>query len=582
MPDHASPAWTAAQEAFLADWQQYAQASPLDSKTDYVSLKDDSGQEGVVLVDLYPFGQGIHLSSIMTSPEAARRCGMATYVLKHLCMLADRHGVSMDLTPVKFGIGKGLGKNGLKKWYKKHGFAMRRDGSDSMERLPEKAASARLRGFAVRNPQEEKTPDTEVIYRNFVNYLEEARNESEKSEYEEVVRGLEGRGRDTFQEVIDRRNYASSKSDPIEGACNQPEYNDLAEKYAARSAAVLEDEAEDGEADPADLPDVGENIVELLEDHDYWTIGGDYREDNAWHTEYENEVSVSIDWRDSEVAEAAEHLSDEQWDAACDEAFVQVDRERRKHYSQVFTSFEVFANPNWDAIDKSLDGTYPEIKPGSRPAKRAATDYGRDKDNVVYEFADGWYIADVPYTDLQFEAGGPRGGKHFRGICIGDAGQGYIKSVKGGHSKVFSLRSPSGKPMVTVSANVQNGRIMSIDQAKGPGNCPLGYNRGVSSGPVTRYGEIEKVLGFLRYLVSSGQMKEWDDDSSVVGLPRFDREAIRDLRAAFQWEQGKNNFPHQSQSLQMQANPKNAKSRHHCLWCKQPAKSATLRNRKRT
>lgn len=76
----------------------------------------------------------IYLGAIYSD---ARRGGNASAVLRALCELADRHGITLQLTPVRLSR-RGLTKRALVAWYSRHGFAP--TSKYSMRRLPRSTA----------------------------------------------------------------------------------------------------------------------------------------------------------------------------------------------------------------------------------------------------------------------------------------------------------------------------------------------------------------------------------------------------------------------------------------------------------
>lgn len=96
---------------------------------------------------------------------------------------------------------------------------------------------------------------------------------------------------------------------------------------------------------------------------------------------------------------------------------------------------------SWVYNKTKLEAVWDEIKRGSQKEPSPETD------NKVYEFKDGFYIAQLEPEDLRWE-----GAK--LGICVGRKDMGYYEAVKNGRMAIFSLRTPSGKPKLTFEAKL--------------------------------------------------------------------------------------------------------------------------------
>lgn len=70
-----------------------------------------------------------------------------------------------------------------------------------------------------------------------------------------------------------------------------------------------------------------------------------------------------------------------------------------------------------------------------------------EQDDVIYEFDDGFYVANLSPSEL------PREGRK-QGFCIGRKDMPYLKELRKGNIAVFSLRTPSGKPKLTFTAEL--------------------------------------------------------------------------------------------------------------------------------
>ena len=111
---------------------------------------------------------------------------------------------------------------------------------------------------------------------------------------------------------------------------------------------------------------------------------------------------------------------------------------------------------------------------------------GRGDDNVIFEFPDGSYVADLRADQLRREGA-------LQGICVGNESFSYTRDVKAGKTKIFSLRRASGKPLLTMEYNTRSG---TIEQVKGKGNRLPGFG-GRDTSTVDRPGEVEQVVEFV-------------------------------------------------------------------------------------
>ena len=86
---------------------------------------------------------------------------------------------------------------------------------------------------------------------------------------------------------------------------------------------------------------------------------------------------------------------------------------------------------------------------------------------VIYRFADGWTIQNLTKPEQIF-ADGIRVQN-----CLKEDqfGPGYVDQVRSGNTKIFSLRKPSGIPVISIEYNVPN---KSFNQIYAKQNTPLG------------------------------------------------------------------------------------------------------------
>jgi hypothetical protein len=167
----------------------------------------------------------------------------------------------------------------------------------------------------------------------------------------------------------------------------------------------------------------------------------------------------------------------------------------------------------------------------------------RPEQPIAYQWADGFYVADLIEDDKEIDAvqaagilgvpikqkdakkGGPsleklikdgmveyfdqpagtfsRGRIAMRlesmdmGHCVGDANMGYMDGVRDGEIKIMSLRRPSGKPLFTIEAELQlggSGVIERFEQIKGKGNRVPGFDRGMQRAIYQSKAEAEPVI----------------------------------------------------------------------------------------
>ena len=86
---------------------------------------------------------------------------------------------------------------------------------------------------------------------------------------------------------------------------------------------------------------------------------------------------------------------------------------------------------------------------------------------VIYRFADGWTIQNLKTPEQIFADG-----IHVQNCLREDRyGPSYVERVRSGDTKIFSLRKPSGIPVISIEYNVPN---KSFNQIYAKQNTPLG------------------------------------------------------------------------------------------------------------
>ena len=120
-------------QAFMKDLLAASHVNPFDDRFIYWALRADSGVQGVVTMQIYPWEGLVHIASIDSSPKEFRGQGGPKYVMEMITKLADKHGVTLDLDVKPYGD-KGLNKSQLTAWYKRLGFVNNKYGN--MVRAP--------------------------------------------------------------------------------------------------------------------------------------------------------------------------------------------------------------------------------------------------------------------------------------------------------------------------------------------------------------------------------------------------------------------------------------------------------------
>lgn len=105
-------------ESFMSEYKTRTFANPI-MPSDRIWTFNKG--ETLVLTDLAPFAGRIHFSSILSPTNPGE--GYAGKVIREITKLADKHGVTISLTPKPFGTVAGrLSKAKLVKWYRRHGW----------------------------------------------------------------------------------------------------------------------------------------------------------------------------------------------------------------------------------------------------------------------------------------------------------------------------------------------------------------------------------------------------------------------------------------------------------------------------
>lgn len=113
-------------------------------------------------------------------------------------------------------------------------------------------------------------------------------------------------------------------------------------------------------------------------------------------------------------------------------------------------------------LDGNFDAAYRRGRDWHHEIQSRTDDELQIKDrneDVVFSWPDGWRVVRVPATDCNAE-----------GSAMGHCVAGYASSVAGGHTHIFSLRDPKGRPHVTVEASRDGYGRMVVLQIKGKQN----------------------------------------------------------------------------------------------------------------
>jgi hypothetical protein len=84
------------------------------------------------------------------------------------------------------------------------------------------------------------------------------------------------------------------------------------------------------------------------------------------------------------------------------------------------------------------------------------------------------------------------------GFCLGDASHGYGNQLKSGRSTFYSLRTPGGRPKLTIEIN-STGEPWRVTSIHGKGNRLPGWGGQIGEGKV-KWMEVQKVGKVLELL----------------------------------------------------------------------------------
>jgi hypothetical protein len=132
-------------------------------------------------------------------------------------------------------------------------------------------------------------------------------------------------------------------------------------------------------------------------------------------------------------------------------------------YLTVVVDIMHFAELNVEELQERLA----ELSKSEKRIKRDSSEQ-----NIVYQFNDGDYVADLRSEQLRTEG---RMQRH----CVGRPGMGYARKVQDGEIKIFSLRTPNAKAILTLEVTLdRQGRPTRIPQVLGFTNRLPGFGSG--------------------------------------------------------------------------------------------------------
>ena len=112
------------------------------------------------------------------------------------------------------------------------------------------------------------------------------------------------------------------------------------------------------------------------------------------------------------------------------------------------------------------------------------------EERVVHRFDDGFYVQNLLASELPAEGAKQR-------MCVGRPDMGYMRAVREGLTAIWSLRRPSGKPLLTFELELDdNGVPREVVQIKGKANRRPGFDLGKEWEPKAKFkqAEVEKAI----------------------------------------------------------------------------------------
>jgi hypothetical protein len=213
---------------------------------------------------------------------------------------------------------------------------------------------------------------------------------------------------------------------------------------------------------------------------------------DTFHSEsyYDTEFSIDGD----EIEKAAKEMYEDEFDLAT----LKIDKDLpgvyrgilsyslKKQIPRKFASIwgesnveaEVLYNPDWGRIDRTVDRILDSegvLEDEFEDDEGQPTDTRTKDERTVMRFPDGFYVLQLTPEEMKTEDGSysDKGLSH----CIGDPAQGFLGAVRKNKGIAWSVRRPSGKPLISIFAGLnKDGSIRDVEQVKGKSNRLVGWD----------------------------------------------------------------------------------------------------------
>ncbi len=251
----------------------------------------------------------------------------------------------------------------------------------------------------------------------------------------------------------------------------------------------------------------------------------------------EIELKLAID----QINSATDDVYQSRWGS--DRGMTPATLQKKNHYFE--RDFEAYAyvdcEPNWSQISAAVEKILEDVEPeGDEVADDSTSGAERPKeppleDRIVYKWKDGFFVLELTPKEMVAEGApylcpehGPfyPPGELFASkktwpcprcsvespysdeslhMCIGSTSQPFLRAVRKGTGKAWSLRTPSGKKKIAIFADLgRDGNIRRIDQARGFGNRFPGFEASKRGGSGLegkfKMDEVAKVAEFISSL----------------------------------------------------------------------------------
>lgn len=259
----------------------------------------------------------------------------------------------------------------------------------------------------------------------------------------------------------------------------------------------------------------------------------------VWSMEYEANVYLDDDdWHvqlaqctPDEVARAVKKIDH---DTNSDIDIDVGDLYKKSYFDFTFDSGStVHATVDLDSVMESITNEINEHTPELEDADDPP-DAKPPEERVVYRWPDGFYVLDLLPSELAEE------GKTM-GMCVGRADMGYGRAVRDGEIKILSVRRPSGKPLFTIEAELDNRRrdevvIKKLDQVKGKANRLPGYDLGKTApGTPLKKDEVVRMYELIEGPGGFGEIGLEQAVDDVQDMKPAAREVNRLYREGDKW-----------------------------------------------